>query len=104
MRTLAMAQKEAAFSRQHSAVSQKEALSDQQSAISQKQGQHQKRQQRPFTAEDAKESKPNQHQNQRRPTAEDTHPNEPKPGSLGVPDAEESKTLPLGHGKPGQAI
>jgi hypothetical protein len=67
-----MAHEEAAFSRKHSAVSEKEALSDQQSAISQNQGQHQKRQQRPFTAEDAE-------------------------------DAKESKTLPLGHGKPGQA-
>src|ERR1700757_1110925 len=78
-----MAQEEV-FSRQHSAVSEKEALSDQQSAISQNQGQHQKRQQRPFTAED-------------------THPNEPKPASLGVPDAEESENFPLSHGKPGQA-
>src|ERR1700739_879398 len=62
---------EEVFSRQHSAVSEKEALSDQHSAISQNQGQHQKRQQRPFTAENAE-------------------------------DAEESKTLPLSHGKPGQ--
>src|SRR5690349_12661457 len=65
-----MAHEEAAFSRKHLAVSEKEALSDQHSAIRQNQGQHQKRQQRPFTAEDAEE-------------------------------AEESKTLPLSHGKPG---
>src|SRR5438309_9728048 len=52
-----MAQKEAAFSSQHSAVSES-------------QNQHQN--QRPFTAEAAE-------------------------------DAEESKTLPLSHGKPGQA-
>src|ERR1700704_300483 len=60
-----MAQKEAAFSSQHSAVSQ----------------------------------------NQKRLTTEDTesnHPNKPKPGSLGAPDTEEGKTVPLIHGKLGQ--
>src|SRR5579864_6435621 len=75
-----MACEEAAFSRKHSAVSENQ-------------------NQRPFTTEGT----------------EDTHPNEPRPGShparqkaclsgapgsLGVPDAEESKTLPLSHGKP----
>src|SRR6476619_1745999 len=59
-----MAHEEAVFSRKHSAISE---------------NQHQKQQQRPFTAEDAedaKESKPNQHQNQRRSTAEDTEATE----------------------------
>jgi hypothetical protein len=68
-----MAQKEAAFSSQHSAVSQ---------------NQHQ----RPFTAkdaEDAKESKQNQHQQQRPLTTKDTK------------DTEGGKTLSLSHGMPG---
>ncbi len=64
-----MAHEEAAFSRQHSAVSE------------------------------------NQNQHQRFSTTEDTeatHP-EPKSGSLGAPDTEGGKTLPLSHGKPEQA-
>jgi hypothetical protein len=74
-----MAHKEAAFNSQHSAVSQN-------------QSQHQN--QRPFTAkdaEDAKESKQNQHQHQRPLTTKDTT------------DTEGGTTLPLSHGKPGQA-
>jgi hypothetical protein len=71
-------------------------------------------------AEDAKESKRNQHQNQRPFTTEDTesthpkelkpdsHPSPRKPRALGTPgslmalDMEEGKTVPLVHGKMGQ--
>jgi hypothetical protein len=70
-----MAHEEAAFSRKHSAVSEN-------------QNQHQ-----------------HQNQNQKRSTTEDTeatHPNEPKPGSLGAPATEGGKPLPLSHGKSGQ--
>jgi hypothetical protein len=55
------------------------AFSRKHSAVSENQNQHE----RTFTAEGA----------------ENTHPNEPKPGSLGAPDVEGSKTLPLSHGK-----
>src|SRR5580765_5641892 len=79
-----MAREEAAFSRKHSAASEK-------------QNQHQN--QRPFTAkplhgadaEDAKESKQNQQQHQRPSTTKDTK------------DTEGGKTLSLSHGMPGQA-
>jgi hypothetical protein len=73
-------------------MAHEEAFSSQQSAVSENQNQHQH--QRPFTAkdaEDAKEGKPNQHQNQRRSTTEDTAA------------TDGGKTLPLIHGKPGQA-
>src|SRR4051812_15710841 len=71
-------------------------------------------------AEDAKESKRNQHQNQRPFTTEDTesthakeskpdsHPSLRKPRALGTPgslmalDMEEGETVPLVHGKMGQ--
>jgi hypothetical protein len=69
---------EAAFSGQQSEA----ALGNQHSAVSGKRNQNQK----PLTTEDA----------------ESTHPNEPKPGSLGAPDTEEGKTLSLIHDKPGQ--
>jgi hypothetical protein len=55
-------------------------------------------------AEDAKESKQNQHQNQRPFTTEDTastHSNEPKPAWLGAPDTEQGKTEPLIDGRMG---
>jgi len=68
-------------------MAHEEAVSNQHSAVSESQNQHQ----RPFTAKDAKESKQNQHQHQRTFTAKDAE------------DGEESKTLPLSHGKPGQA-
>jgi hypothetical protein len=60
------------------------AFSRKHSAVSENQNQHQNQHQGPFTAEDI-------------------HPHKPKPGSLGAPHAEENKTLPLSHGKPGQA-
>jgi hypothetical protein len=65
-----MAHEEAAFSRKHSAVNE---------------NQHQ----RPFTAEDAEESKQNQQQHQRPLTTKDTK------------DTEGGKTLSLSHGMPG---
>lgn len=60
-----MSHEEAAFSRQHSAVNE---------------NQHQPQHQRPFTAEPLHGA-----------GAEDTHPNEPKAGSLGTPDAKEGE-------------
>ena len=56
-------------------------------------------------AEDAKESKQNQLQNQRAFATEDTGSirlNEPKSGSLRAPDTEEGKTVPLVYGRMGQ--
>jgi len=78
-------------------MAHEKAVSNQHSAISKKQNQHQH--QRPFTAkplhgadaEDAEESKQNQQQHQRPLTTKDTK------------DTEGGKTLPLIHGKPGQA-
>jgi len=71
-------------------MAHEEAVSNQHSAVSERQNQPQN--QKAFTAkdaEDAKESKQNQHQ--RRSTTEDTEA------------TEGGKTLPLIHGKPGQA-
>jgi hypothetical protein len=75
-------------------VDEDEAFSRQQSAISEKQHQHQN--QRVFTAKDAKESKQNQHQNQRPFTTEGTEDTEKNQGlpQMNTDDTDREKDLP----------
>ena len=78
---------EAAFSRQHSAVSEN-------------QNQHQN--QRPFTTEGTEDTHPNEPKPDSHPAMQKTYLSG-APGSLGAPDTEGGTTLPLSHDKPGQA-